>query len=512
MILTKKIRVLAFTGLITLACPGLASAASAADRDIPPVFFPPSAPIYGMALANASLVQVRPGQPFEPPDRLGDYVGEFFYPALSTRLFAGPLDQKLASRLEAYIANRAGLLNELQDALVALPATDPATRERELRAFAAVQTPRIAAHEAEGEQLRQKLINDGLLSASVDWSKHREWKLGDPHLIGRLGTLAEFQVIRAAVYYQKGLIPEQRGLLSEVAEKLSRQLPMGMRPSVADPMVIYFSPETSRLRLPPLPAALNSKLGAYTMTREALKEELWNAVVEHDKSSLKARAAAFETLADRQWPRLVALADLAEEIRRDLVALPPPPMPPLPPGIPPDLASRIEECIRDKNALDQERSDRLRSLAPLPPLVNEIRGRPQDLVQVLQARSAERQKARAAADADFRKENADRYAALEANLKSLAIDLLAFARTHTDPVSGKPMDVKTLLRRVNASEQYFEREAREEVLYKNYKVAMLEPGLSPEQRRLLFGAARVGLAQALPPGQTLPSGNIPSLR
>jgi hypothetical protein len=38
---------------------------------------------------------------------------------------------------------------------------------------------------------------------------------------------------------------------------------------------------------------------------------------------------------------------------------------------------------------------------------------------------------------------------------------------------------------------------------------MLMPGLSPEQRRLLFGFARVGLAQPLPAGEPLPTGSQP---
>ena len=35
------------------------------------------------------------------------------------------------------------------------------------------------------------------------------------------------------------------------------------------------------------------------------------------------------------------------------------------------------------------------------------------------------------------------------------------------------------------------------------------PGLSPEQRRLLFNAAVIGLAQALPLGEVMPTGTQP---
>lgn len=42
---------------------------------------------------------------------------------------------------------------------------------------------------------------------------------------------------------------------------------------------------------------------------------------------------------------------------------------------------------------------------------------------------------------------------------------------------------------------------REVAIYERYKLAMLQPGLSPGQRRLLFRAAHAGLAQGLPVGE-----------
>jgi hypothetical protein len=70
------------------------------------------------------------------------------------------------------------------------------------------------------------------------------------------------------------------------------------------------------------------------------------------------------------------------------------------------------------------------------------------------------------------------------------------------------MDTAALMRRVNTADAQFEKIGREEVIYKDYRVAMLEPGLSPEQRRLLFGAALAGLAQPLPPGDRMPDGPV----
>lgn len=71
------------------------------------------------------------------------------------------------------------------------------------------------------------------------------------------------------------------------------------------------------------------------------------------------------------------------------------------------------------------------------------------------------------------------------------------------------MDLKSLIAQINASDRYFDTAAREEVLYREYRIAMLEPGLSVEQRRLLLGAGRVALAQALPTRRLLPTGRFP---
>src|SRR5690606_22471688 len=100
----------------------------------------------------------------------------------------------------------------------------PAVRERELQEFAARQTPALEALEEGAEQLRRTLVRGGLLQSSVDWNHDRTWT-PTGELVTRDGAVkdAEFQVLRAAAYYEDGFAPAQRGLLLELAHDLRRQ-------------------------------------------------------------------------------------------------------------------------------------------------------------------------------------------------------------------------------------------------------------------------------------------------
>lgn len=483
------------------------------DKNPPVVFFPPPTPVYGrrIALSDTQTFTFN-GRAIDAPEGLGNYVGEYFYPPLSTRLAAKKLDRKTARRLEAYWANRRVLLNELQNVLVSLQVVDPATRERELQTFAVAQTPLLSAHEKEGEALREVLVHgSGLSSTSVDWSQDREWKLGgnNPPPAAFTAT-AEAQVVRAAAFYAPGLAVEQRGLLCEIsAQEPNAAFPARFRNRTPeDPNSIFFSPETARLQLPELPPDLSAKIAGYVREKTALKQELRAAVIANDAASEGKRHDAFRQLAERQWPRISSLATQAEEIRRDLAALPAPLPPPLPPKIPPALTARIEECRAERRALEQARIA-YHQTASRQVLHDSVAPGAAPSPAQRSEQSARRLSALRESNETFLRENAARFAALEAKLAQLSAALDHFAKTTPDPITGDPLDAKVLLARITASERYFDQLAREDVLYKNYRVAMLEPGLSSEQRRLLLNAAREELAQALPSGKLFPRGRIP---
>src|SRR5690242_5746057 len=73
---------------------------------VPAVFFPPTAPIYGAAIAerHASAARLMGGRRLLAPDGMADFVCDVFYPALSTRLFLLELNAGLEARLQGYRA------------------------------------------------------------------------------------------------------------------------------------------------------------------------------------------------------------------------------------------------------------------------------------------------------------------------------------------------------------------------------------------------------------------------
>ena len=476
-------------------------------------FFPPTAPIYGAAIADR---QPNPGfnhLPVVTPETLPDYVNEFFYPALGTRIVEDTLPKNFPARLDSFADARTALLDDLKEQLRLAAAADAATSERDLRTFAVFQQPRLVALEKEAESIRDTIVRGAFLQPNADWNEIREWRLGKlPQKNPAITALAEYQVIRAAAYFSKGFSPEQRGLLREIAMELRDKLPRSLRgpsptPAVArDPATMFFSPETSRLRLPPkLPADLATKIGAYNHDKDEVKSELRDTVVAQDRASFADRTRSFEALADRQAPRLTALAALAEDIRRGLALLPKPPPPAAPPDLPPGFAEQLDAYRRDKLALDTEHRLRLVSASHTA-----LAGSPDlPLPARIRLTATAVQEARKQAEADFQTANAERTVDLQQRAAKMRQILEASAAGRTDPATGKPMDPAALMRAFNAAEQQFEKIGREKALYHDYRVAMLLPGLSPEQRRLLFGAALVALAQPLPDAERMPAGLLP---
>lgn len=206
-------------------------------RPLPPfVFFPPTPPVYGAKIENAPAGQSRRvgGQRLLAPDGLADFVSDSFFPALSTRLHGAELSRGLETRIRTYQARRLQQASSLLDQFLNQPDVSADTRERELRTFAAIQSPQLAALEIEAEQLREALVADGLRNG-IDWNAHRRWKLAPGNERNDWAEIeGEFQVVRATAFYQPGLTPQQRGL-----------------PSARDESdAMFFSPETTRFHLP----------------------------------------------------------------------------------------------------------------------------------------------------------------------------------------------------------------------------------------------------------------------
>lgn len=459
-------------------------------------YFPPTPPLYGGTLPELPAgITVFNGRRLDAPDELADFVGETFYPVLSSRLAEGKLGKKIDARLNAYRTARVRLLDDLMDKLLELQTVSKTDRAHALRRFSAQQESGLAGLEQEAEQLRHDLVEGGLFAKKADWNAVRGWRLNSPELATPpMKQEAEFQVARATAFFQDGLSIEQRGLLRELAMESARTTrALRGRRGVADddPAAMFFSPETTRFRLPsPLPAELSAKIGQFNSGKAGLKTELLETLIACESLSAAKRLNRFSALATEQQGRIIALENEAEEIRLALEALPDTPAPWVPP-IPPELRERIQNYNRDRNALLDAFAAAQRQAR--------IISRPPD--------SRERLAASQEASRKFEAEHADQIDSLRARYERIRSDLAAVARDVKDPRNDRPMTVESLLDAYRVAMQRFDTIGREEAMYERYKIAMLQPGLSPAQRRLLFRAAHANLAQALPRGEYILSGS-----
>ncbi len=499
-------------GLVTPAGHGPAAVRAAPSAEpgpgFPVAFFPPAPPVYGARIADrpTGTPWLFNGRRLLPPGGLGDFVGETFYPPLSSHLYAGTLSRELETRIEQYRAHRNRLVNELLDQAVLLQAAAEAAREQGWRQFAAHQTPRIVALEAEAEELRRGLIRNGP-GSGVDWNSQRRWKLESfPPSREWANREAEFQVVRAAAFYEDGLVAAQRGLLRELAIELASaaRKARGEPGDRLDSDALFFSPETTRLRLPSdLPPAVLARVAAFNAQRARLKRQLRELVHAQDQQPREVRTAAFNRLAEEQWPHLGNLETLAEEIRRDLAPHFEPVAPSRPPAIPAWLVAVIEQYNDERDWY----------FADLRRAVQEAVGgvlRPSRVVDPEeQARQDEeferlRRRVQHRAIIEFQEQNALRFADLDQRQQAIRKALEIIAASTTDPSTGRTLNVDGLLRQHLAVMAEFERYGRTSTLYGNYRLAMLQSGLSPEQRRLLLSHTLAALAQPLPRGEPLP--------
>ncbi|HEX2853228.1 MAG TPA: hypothetical protein VHO24_08320 [Opitutaceae bacterium] len=455
-----------------------------------PIYFPPTPPTLGspVPLPNPLLTPAQVA-----PEALQDYVNEIFYPALSTRITQKKITPRLQQRLDAYRAAKMKLQDELRARLVELRHADPATRSRELAQLARIQNPQIEALEKIADQLREELIRGDLFHLSIDWNVTRDWRLGKS-LFRTAGDaiLAQQQVMRAAAFYQRGLLPEQRALLREIAIELREANPRTAEVNDGVSPPLFFSPSPARLRLPPgLPEELREKIGRYEKEKSVLKQELRDTVYATDKAYFSvSRTRAIELLAERQWPRLAALEDLAEQIRVDFSYLPNSVAPPAPPPVSAGLAARIVIYLSEKQAVEAEILAKVGQIKRQFAIQRIAPGNGSDLKLVLSP-GAQNQKqidALKATLADFNRDIGGRQTDLRKDLDAIRRDLAREARL------GEGQNIEDLLYDYAVALQQRE----EWRLYTDYQSAMLTPGLSSPQRRLLFDGAVQKLDLPLP--------------
>ncbi|MGC4075292.1 MAG: hypothetical protein QM760_22880 [Nibricoccus sp.] len=419
-----------------------------------PIYFPAPAPLLDSDLPPPPAVR-------DPVwAELAPYINEPFLAPLSTRISQGPLNRRLRQRLDAYRAAGAVLLLDIRNHVSSN--SDAAA----LSSLARQQESPLQELNNSADQLRRELRITRFLNRSADWNAYRNWYLGDPP--GRRTAQDilndQFSVFRAATYYQEGLSSNQRQLLREISSELTETLGnRSSRPpidSFEPANIIYFHPFGSRIRLPDLlPAALQQEVDKFLQTKASLKSELQEALVRLDRESDAKKERALQELARKQEPRFHELTVLAEKIRLQLAALPVSSQPAVQLGLPAPLVTRIGAYLREKNALQQAAQKTSRDPA-----------------------ASQRSSTGKLTLADFENQNRERLAAL--SLEAARIREEVAAATTGRP--GEPSkSVDALLAEFMRAFKYQQLENQ----YRDYRTAVLLPGLSPSQRQLLFNAA-----------------------
>jgi hypothetical protein len=418
------------------------------------------------------------------PPELTASVNEPFYPVLGTRLAAEDLPRRQQLEIAGFRAVKTELQNELRSKIARLKDADAATQQQELASLARMQAPRIAELETTAARLRTDLLRGGFygrLAGRGDWNEGRSWHLTSKpdEKPPRDPLQMEFEVVRSAAYYQDGLSAAQRRLLREIAMELQAEIRRSVEPAQPPDgdAPFFFSPETARIRVPAdLPAELAGQIATFVAEKNGLKAELREAIRNYDGAGAVERTRLLDQLATRQAPRIAALDELAENIRRGLARVPDMPGPPVPPRLPAEIAARISAYRGHK--LDLLKALHAMVAQPVPDT------RPRQKVVPVQEEVAA-----------FNREHAAQFAELRIEKDGIREALAQYMRGEQAMRERKSID--GLLEEFENSRQ--KQEVWEK--YRDYQAAVLMPGLSPEQRRLLFDAAVEKLALPLPAGE-----------
>lgn len=478
-----------------------------ADRGPPPsnlpepvtVFFPPPPPPHGRTIVR---------NPARAPAELAAHVNELFYPALATHLDTGNIRDGLRGRLDRYRTAKLALQHELRAELDRLRDAEPATRTSELTTLNRRQTPKLVELEAAAEQLRRDLT-----IGRRTWGALREWHLGNDDPRGYApGEVAE--VMRAAAYVSDDLSLDQRGLLREIAIELETPADSAANASKAQPYLFFLSSPARALLPEDVSAGVAARLAAYQTKKSALKKELYDAVYAQDGAKLSFLRHPLKPLAEKQAARFAELETLAEEIRRGLdpsVVSPPligrSPLPPI-------LQARLDRAVAGFLAAQREAAARIDTVVGA---AREVRMTSDYRFESGRLTFAVRpipdiRESRRGVERVFTPEHTRRVDAVRAELagvaEAYALRLAEFVRDReairTEAVGAlgatQADQVEPAL--VAALSPAAVRDTAD--LYREYRLAIFQPGLSPEQRRLLFDGAIERLQLPLPGGKRQP--------
>lgn len=275
-----------------------------------PVFFPPFAPVLGTPLVPIEAFDLR----FVASPSLGDYVGEYFYPALATLLAEDKVSKTLAQRLSDYLRARDAeervLLGDLDQAFRMPPGPQlVALQQSSLR-----QSPNLDQLEKVAESLRQELI-----AAGTTWDSLR--RIPFSQMKGQRQKTMRGQFLQSVAFYRDNLSPLQRDLLVEAAlESAATEAGMGMAPFVTvDRRLLFFLPGAARLAVPRRAGAqVSARVDQYEKLKARLRGELVDAAVKWDLDTSRRATQAWSELSRVQATGLADLERTADDLRREL--------------------------------------------------------------------------------------------------------------------------------------------------------------------------------------------------
>ena len=434
--------------------------------------FPPPPPALGEELPVAG-----PAGSVRSP--AAEFDRELFYGAYSILLGRNQLSAQDTGRISAYRARRLELLQELQTKFAALAGAAPAARAAALAELARQQEGRLQSLAAEAEAIRDDLAWTG---SSYEFNlalRAGGFRFAEPG--------GKFLGMFFAAYFNAGLSTEQRLLLTELAyEQLAGARGEKPKPPADGSAYFSFLPATARIRLPAnLPPDLAAKIQAFAGEKERLKSELRSAVMDVDYFFVGHRTKRFTTLAGEQAPRFAALDALAEEIRIGLAGCGYPDLPGAP-DLPAELTQRVGNFYARKVEVQRELLNRLRTLAGEIPSARFAIARQGDGLAIVQTAVGAKP---APGLAEFNAGLARRYTAFASESALLRRDIQHYTETVPNRATRTVDQLAADFATAYAAQENWNR-------YRDYARAVLEPGLSAAQRRLLFQAAAAELDQA----------------
>ncbi|MEO6991993.1 MAG: hypothetical protein ABI273_00055 [Lacunisphaera sp.] len=414
---------------------------------------------------------------------LADCRGETFFMAYANLLQRKSLSEKRTQRINDYLAARHRLVDELRASMDELKDKPSAVRAPALALLATREDGSLHALESEAEAIRQDLTSHGPLSFKpIDSGEDLAFMV---RTISDKGT-RDYFVLMAAAQYVDGFSTEQRLLLHEMAfEAEDREASAGnTEKSVPEPY-LYFLPATARIHLPEnVPPLLDAKVKAFLAEKERLKAELLDAI--HPSHFLpRQRTDQIIRLAEQQAPQFIALESLAEEIRTGMAGLPYPDKPDRS-TLPEDLTRRVGTFGVLKAEVQRELFHRLRTLNTEKSGTRFQIVRQGDGLAIVPTNPKE---AAPPALAAFNADLARRYTAMTQESKSLRHDIQQLSESDPHYVAHTVKQLAADFGQAYTAQENWNR-------YHDYFLAVLEPGLSPAQRRLLFAATLSDFARA----------------